>query len=103
MAKFDFTVSEKKPGTLLAMVRGDLNGDTVHLFNHSMQSLPIEAKTIFVDLSEIDEISSAGIGAIVARCTELLHQEVNVAIVNAAPKVARLLHFTGLDSILEKK
>jgi len=102
VAELNFTVSEKG-GAIFAMVRGNLNGDTVHLFNHDMQSLPIDAKTIFIDLSQIDEISSAGIGALVARCTELIHQEVNIAIVNATPKVSRLLHFTSLDSILEKK
>jgi len=97
----EFSVSSRKDGAVLVTVAGSLVQTTVEDFNRKMQSLASGSGRVAIDLSGVTDISSAGIGALVSRTHELIRGGVKVSLVRPAPMVARLLHHTNLDKVLE--
>jgi anti-anti-sigma factor len=60
----------------------------------------VTGKTV-ADLSELDYISSAGIGVILKAYKRLQDQGGSLTLVNLPPRIQNVFHFAGLDRILD--
>ncbi|MEW5874193.1 MAG: STAS domain-containing protein [Candidatus Zixiibacteriota bacterium] len=54
-----------------------------------------------IDCRDLDYISSAGIGVLIATYTRLREQGKNLRLTNLNPNITRVLHYAGLTSIFE--
>lgn len=84
-------------------------GDTVHLRGR-LDASQVEAanavlgeltRNVVLDMKELEYISSAGIGVLIATLKRLRDAGGNLKIRNAPPRILNLFQLAGLDRVLE--
>jgi anti-sigma B factor antagonist len=71
-------------------------------FNNQIQKLKVQGvKRIVIDLSELDWMSSSGLGALISCYTTIRNIGGDVYISNLSSKIESILKLTKLDSIFE--
>jgi anti-anti-sigma factor len=83
--------------TVNVILSGQITGETCDLFDRRITEL-IQKKlsTIILDLSEIDFISSAGVGAIIKAKMSMLRYYGELAMVNPQPQIRKVFDIMKL-------
>ena len=77
---------EVRDHIIIARVSGSLTGGTAsELEEKLLERLDRQAGAVLLDLSDLDYISSSGIGAVVKLYRDIQERQSNLAVVSAAP------------------
>ena len=96
----EVSVSMKK-GVSVVSVKGRLETDSIGLFrNQFLHHLETLESNIVLNLSEVDYVSSVGLGNIVEVYQEATAKGVNMVVTGANEDVSRLFEITHIDQII---
>ena len=88
-------------GILEISIKGDLDASSAIQMDEVMKNAMEENKTkIFVDCSELNYISSAGLGVFISYLEDIRSNDGNFVFYNMSDKVFNVFHILGLDTIL---
>jgi anti-sigma B factor antagonist len=78
-------------------LRGRLDASQADL---ALEQLRAYSGSLTADFSELEYISSAGLGVIVATYKRLAESGHTLRLMNLQPKIRNLFHYSGLDQVL---
>jgi len=89
---------------LLITVEGEADASSsIHLDNSIKESIEENHKNILVDCTNLNYISSAGLGVFMSHIGELEEKEVTFIIFGLSEKVLNVFNILGLDQLLTLK
>ena len=107
MTHFDVSKKVDASGIIVLKLEGLLDADTVHSWESVLDEvLKEKGPKLLVDLSDLEYISSAGIGTFIGCIGEVRKNGGNIVFFNTSPrvlKVFKLLGFTKLFEVTEEK
>ena len=92
----DVTMARDADGTCVIALRGELDLSTAPALDAAMQSLPLDAAKVRLDLSELSFVDSAGLRQLVishGSCAGTL------TFANLQPHLEQLFKLTGLEGL----
>jgi anti-sigma B factor antagonist len=99
-------VSATSDSVAVAAVRGELDAATSTDFERQLTGArtgSASVKVVIADLSEVDFIDSAGMGAILRAWKSLSLDGIKLGVVSPKPRINRLFEITGLDQTFSVK
>jgi len=85
-------------------VSGEIDAaSSIHLDEHLVHSINAGVKLIIVECSNLDYISSAGLGVFMSHLQDLKEKSIKMVIVGLQPKVKNVFSILGLDQLIEIK
>ncbi len=86
---------------LLITVEGEADASSsIHLDNGIKESIAENHKIILVDCSNLNYISSAGLGVFMSHIGEIEEKEINFILFGLSEKVLNVFNMLGLDQLL---
>ena len=105
MARFSVIRDVDTTGVVILRLKGSLDADTVYEWEAVLdKALKAKEYKLIMDLSELEYISSAGVGTFIGSIGEVRENGGDIVFLNASPHVLRifkLLGFTKLFKIME--
>jgi len=93
-------VIEESPHTFLE-VRGEIDASNSVLLDEAISALVKKgAKSVLVDCTELDYISSAGLGVFMSYLEDFAENNISMKIFGLAPKVLEVFRILGLDQLI---
>ena len=94
------TIKEESPHQIL-LVKGEIDASNSVQLDESIRGLAEKgAKSILVDGSELEYISSAGLGVFMSYLEEFQEKEIQLKIFSLTPKVFEVFRILGLDQLI---
>lgn len=90
-------------GTPTLICNGRINLDSANALRAEVKSLSSTHGLVFVDLSEVDAVDSAGLGSILGTYVSAKNDGCELVLVNVHPRVRDLLNITKLTAVLTVK
>lgn len=89
---------------LLITVEGEADASSsIHLDNSIKESIAENHKIILVDCTNLNYISSAGLGVFMSHIGEIEEKEINFILFGLSEKVLNVFNMLGLDQLLTIK
>ncbi len=92
--------SDVKDNYQLIKVAGEVDASTSIELDNSLKSAAEIGSDILIDLTELDYISSAGLGVFISYIEELKSKGVTLVIFGLHPKVLEVFEILGLQHIM---
>ncbi|WP_233416001.1 STAS domain-containing protein [Streptomyces sp. N35] len=97
---FSVTHRARRGGTVLT-ITGELDYDATPAVRKALESVRLSAGDLLVlDLTQVSFCDSSGITQLIAARNTALGRRAAIAVAGVTPAVSRVLHITGLNSVL---
>lgn len=91
-------------GKVVLHVSGEVDASSsIELDNAMKQALETGNNRIMIDCSELEYISSAGLGVFMSYLEEINNKRISLVIFGLRPRVSHVFEILGLDQLLEIK
>lgn len=102
MIKIDNHINDN-PGYYQLSVGGEIDASSSIHLEEGLKEAMTASKKIIVDLTELEYISSAGLGVFMSIIQELDNQSIKFAIYGMSPKVNEVFEILGLNQLITIK
>ncbi|WP_424963039.1 STAS domain-containing protein [Ekhidna sp.] len=93
--------TEKNDGVHFIMVNGEIDaGSSIYLDNALKEAMESGEKKIVVDLTDLNYISSAGLGVFISHLDEFKFQSIELALFGINETVKQVFDILGLEKLL---
>ena len=93
--------TDKKDSTYIIRVEGEIDaGSSIYLDNALKEAVENDEKKIAVDLSQLEYISSAGLGVFISHLDEFTMQEIKLVLFGINDSVREVFSILGLENLL---
>lgn len=101
--EFKYKTAEHLLGVNILKIKGSIDSDTAHIFEEELVKLLDEKKVkVLVDLTDVEYISSAGVGIFVGMLGEFRDiKNGDIKACNASPKIMKVFESIGLDDMID--
>lgn len=99
---FEVNRGEQQDGVRLVVIKGQLDAHSYHLLKDELKSLLDEGDTrIVLDCSELEYISSAGLGTLKQMRKELAGKDGDLRLARVPAKISNILNLLGFSKIMQ--
>lgn len=96
--------TQQENNYLVICVQGDADASSaIHLDKVIRQAFDGQHKNIFIDCTELNYISSAGLGVFMSYIEDIAENQINFVIYGLSDKVLNVFNILGLDQLLTIK
>ncbi len=93
--------TDKQNNTHIIRVEGEIDaGSSIFLDNALKEAVENDEKQIVVDLSQLDYISSAGLGVFISHLDEFTTQKIKMVLFGINESVREVFSILGLENLL---
>lgn len=94
-------LTTERQGVPVVWAAGEVDVSTAPRLREHLTTLPVDARRVLVDLSEVTFLDSTGLGVLVAGWKRCQESGASLELVVTRPQVRKVLEITSLDGVFK--